>query len=261
MKKKNIGLRIRIIVLSLLVVGLGSYIIYDQVISKDNNEEAITMPDESYLGIWIPDENYPDNADELTIWEITEDTIMFSLSLYRIGEVSGQAKIQDNKIIFTDGYVNGVHGSIVIGTLTFNNQTIKLVIEQSNFEDISEGEYMFTFKRSVSDGWHDLIGKYYSSEGVLEEDSYIELKADGTFIHYANMCEGYYEIKGTYVINGITLKLTRTSENGVYNTADFTISGNALIINNVTFDDGIKILPNDPNFYFDCSYATNYKKR
>jgi len=69
MKKKNTGLIVLVIVLSLLVVGLGGFIIYDKVLNKNN--EVIEKNNNS------AEEKNENNIDENLdkVFEISKDTI------------------------------------------------------------------------------------------------------------------------------------------------------------------------------------------
>ena len=94
------------------------------------------MPDKSYIGTWQL--AYTGNADQLVIDEI-DSTIKFQLLIYRIANLIGTAKIENNKIVFVDDE----GGS---GTLKFNEGSILVTVEKSDNQYIQGQTYNFIIK-------------------------------------------------------------------------------------------------------------------
>jgi uncharacterized protein YecT (DUF1311 family) len=95
--------------------------------AQKTKSAAITMPSQTYVGIWHTDENPP---DELTIFEINENEIKFELSFFRRFGTEGTAKIENNEItVVTD---NGCSG-----TMTFDENGITLTVVQSELPENS----------------------------------------------------------------------------------------------------------------------------
>jgi hypothetical protein len=99
--------------------------------------ETITMPDQSYVGLWNTADNPP---DDLTIFEINNNEIKFELGIFRIIGTDGIAKIEDNKIVFVTDADFG-------GSMEFHKNSILLTVDKSEFEYIQTGTtFDFTVK-------------------------------------------------------------------------------------------------------------------
>jgi len=104
--------------------------------SKIRSGETITMPSQSYIGHWYTDN---DRLDDLTIHEINS-TIKFELAIFRTLLTNGIAKIENDKIVFnTDANFSG--------TMQFNENSILITVDESDFEYITAGtKWNFTVR-------------------------------------------------------------------------------------------------------------------
>ncbi|MGM9881779.1 MAG: hypothetical protein ACI31S_02925 [Bacilli bacterium] len=187
-KKSNKGLYIIIVILCILILGLGTYIIYDKLIANNQlidssnnsiNDKANETVDEkqnnslekSYLGYWYESEQHSkdQNANSLNIKNVNGNKILMDLYITRTADfngfevtmngTSGTFEASTDNGTSSDGQVAKINGNIVI----YNN-SIKLTITKSNVMYLnSETEYTFSYhiENSNIDNYK---GTWYESE-------------------------------------------------------------------------------------------------
>ena len=102
--------------------------------------KPITMPSQSYVGLWHTDDNPP---NDLTILEIGS-VIKFEFGIYRLIGANGTAKIENNEIVFVTDADFG-------GTMKFSENGILLTVDKSDFQYIEVGEtFNFIIKKESS---------------------------------------------------------------------------------------------------------------
>lgn len=89
------------------------------------------MPAQSYLGTWYTDE---EKLDDLVIWEITNETLKFSISIFRTVSFEATAKIEQDQIVWNDTDGIGTNGLI-----DFQGNSIEVIVEKSEFPYILSG--------------------------------------------------------------------------------------------------------------------------
>lgn len=105
---------------------------------------APSYPDQSYVGTWYTDE---DKLDDLRISEINTDTIKFEMGIFRLMGMSATAKLVNNQVKFGEDISPDYDGPTMSGTLEFNENSISVIIDESEFEYIKAGTvYYFTVK-------------------------------------------------------------------------------------------------------------------
>lgn len=127
MEKKNNILIIIIVILSILVGGLGSFIIFDKFLNEDsctvddslNNKDVLEKKD--FYGTYVFE--YNENADEIirnnkesTLTLNKDNTFIFNYNMCAgMLDVKGSYEVKDNKIILSDlvsGYQDVVNGNL-----------------------------------------------------------------------------------------------------------------------------------------------------
>jgi len=126
----------------------------------------ITMPSQSYIGLWHTD-YYP--PDELTILEISKNTIRFELGIHRTISTIGTAKIEKNKIVFTTE-----KNANFSGTMEFNDNSILLFFEKADMSYIQAGrDLSFTVKVEDTETTHDSFDTPITAEILYDgEDDF-----------------------------------------------------------------------------------------
>ena len=97
------------------------------------------MPDQSYIGTWYTADGKKE--EDLTISEITNDTIKFNLGIFRLASIDGTATISGNEIKFV---AIDPAGNNLYGTLKFSDNTIYFAINQQNWIYALPKELTFT---------------------------------------------------------------------------------------------------------------------
>lgn len=155
-KKNSSTLVIVIVLLILSILVLGSYIIYDKIIDKDE----ITLSDKdvskdtddlwNYIGVWqifaTNDNNAPE--EEIIIDKIDKTSVSFKYFLYRIADYTiTSAPFKGNTATFTAA--KGTTDDSISGTITFKNNKVILNITKAS-EVMRAGERTFIIKSSES---------------------------------------------------------------------------------------------------------------
>ena len=97
---------------------------------------------QSYIGTWYVDN---DMLDYLKIVEITTDTVNFEMSIYRLTAIYATANVENNEIVFGENISSDYDGPALNGTLEFYEDSISVIIDESEFEYIEAGTtYDFT---------------------------------------------------------------------------------------------------------------------
>lgn len=157
---KSNKMMVLVVVLSLLVVVLGGYTVYDKEFNKNNDNTNIKNSDEQstdnnainyndYVGTWyIEGDNYYGTYErELKITLLDEKTIKLNLTFYRLAYYDNITVNIDNIIMYFSGVDEGT-GKSISGTIKFDNNTITLNITQSQYDLVSVGALIFTNKTS-----------------------------------------------------------------------------------------------------------------
>ena len=124
-----------------------------EMIESDNNtddkifptkesipNDLIKIPDRSYHGTWYTDEY---KLDDLTIFEMSEEKISFTLGIYRTVNITATAKNNEDEI----KYFESESEPLITGTLSFYEDSILVTIIESEFEYILAGTtYNFVVK-------------------------------------------------------------------------------------------------------------------
>jgi uncharacterized lipoprotein NlpE involved in copper resistance len=142
----------------------------------NGQNETITMPDQSYVGLWNTADNPP---DDLTIFEISNNEITFELGVFRIIGTDGTAKIEDNKIVF-------VTDADFSGTMEFDKNSILLTVVKSEFEYIQAGRtFDFTVKMETNIETDEaLISVSYADESFFEKyETYEQYDINNEYAH------------------------------------------------------------------------------
>lgn len=129
--------------------------------TAESTENAIKMPDRSFIGVWSTDEF---KANQILIWEITEDSVKFNAGVSGLFGFDAFGVILNGEIAFGDGispYYSGPDG--VKGRLEFSDSGITVIYD--DFGSVPDAEYYpnrytFTIKDENSD---DIIEQYKSS--------------------------------------------------------------------------------------------------
>ena len=154
MKNKNIGLKVSVIILSILVVALGGYVVYDKVLSDNNKQE--------------------DNTDIENNNNQEEQYSFIDFSSRVFNSKAGQP--QYYLILWDDGkymYTNDNHTEETLGIYTIENDKIKLTslysIDRGENERSSEDDFVaiYTTKKQEL--------KIVSLNQILDESANVEL--------------------------------------------------------------------------------------
>ncbi len=110
----------------------------------ENTTPTPIKPNQSHIGEWYFNK---DNLDYLIISEINDDTIVFEMGLIRITIFWATAVIENNKIKFGENISSNYSGPALNGILEFYENSISVIITESEFEYIKAGTiYDFTVK-------------------------------------------------------------------------------------------------------------------
>ena len=133
-------------------------------------EKSLDVSLENYIGTWYTSAIPP---DDLTITSVSDGKIechLRVLQLHAFDDFDLTVTLQDGKYIFTDK--NG----LISGTMQFKEDSILVVVEQSNTDDLQSGDsWSFTIKDTIvrtiyslseGDGSDKVVCKYeYSKSG------------------------------------------------------------------------------------------------
>lgn len=134
-------------------------------VTKDTEENSLFLNKNSYLGYWNMREN---QERELTIQDITEKTVTFSLWYYRLGTLQNTIAILEGNVA---NFSNDVDGDRIKGTLTFNDNSIsvKIIESERTYMPVEFMEFEEKHLQSWSMGDNDI---YSSTSQEYEEYSY-----------------------------------------------------------------------------------------
>lgn len=134
-------------------------------VTKNTEENSPFLNKNSYLGYWNMREN---QERELTIQDITEKTVTFSLWYYRLGTLQNTIAILDGNVA---NFSNDVDGDRIKGTLTFNDNSIsvKIIESERTYMPVEFMEFEEKHLQSWSMGDNDI---YSSTSQEYEEYSY-----------------------------------------------------------------------------------------
>lgn len=182
MEKKNVGMKVAIVILSLLVVGLILYLVFDKLLSSDdNNSNSYEFGDniilESLSNVNYSSIGFSNENGDFSEWKVLKDEGEYII-LYYSGDESlyGKAdkdetinKYNERKILFTENGIDfGDDGDIRIinenDLLLFGCDFDTLIC--SNLPDWINGWTSYTkdnFKYTLSNG----------KLNPIEEDNYV----------------------------------------------------------------------------------------
>ena len=168
-----------IVILSLLVIGLCSFLIFDKIIDKNinnktnksdnttkqNNIDDSTQSSDtesnidnqsidynSLVGVWYENDlakDYP-NSNQLTIKSVDNNKLVLDMYFTRTaGFTDAVVQLRENTGEFESVSDNGVNDSGELGNAKFkiviNEDTIKLIILQTDIHYLKPAEYTFTY--------------------------------------------------------------------------------------------------------------------
>ena len=109
--------------------------------SNTESKPVVVNPLEKYVGEW-DDNFYPPN--ELDVYYVNDKTLKCNFGIYRLTTFHLIATVDENQIHFVD------ENNFISGKIEFENNSILLTIEESNFSYIQNGaEYLFTIKEDI----------------------------------------------------------------------------------------------------------------
>jgi len=91
---------------------------------------------QKFIGTWYTDE---DKLNSLTISEINADEVKFKMSIFRLMSLSATSKAVNNEIKWGENISPDYDGPAMSGTLKFNENSISVIIDESEFEYIPAG--------------------------------------------------------------------------------------------------------------------------
>lgn len=112
---------------------------------NENTEASISItPNESYVGAWHTDKY---KLDDLMIYEISNNTIVFEMGIFRITSLYAASNIENGKVRFGENISLNYSGPTLNGTLEFYDGSVSVTINESESEYMKAGTiYNFTVK-------------------------------------------------------------------------------------------------------------------
>lgn len=246
--KKNKGFIAIIIILVIIIMGLVGYIVYDKLLSNNENQDISdnnkVINYQDYLGKWYESENSINNSNTNTLYvkNINDNVMIMNLYITRIAQFNDfQITFNQNKGSFEATTENGPakdnnKKTKITGTIIINDNEIKVSILESNVLYLENGtEFVFTYKKTLQQPSNEIkyskvIEQYKEAiedTNIKEDYNLVEEKysfVNEPFMYYYHMYGGgkfnytYYDIDN----NGIDELLV--SYNGIKSI--YTYDGN-----------------------------------
>jgi hypothetical protein len=198
MENKNTGLKVTVVILCLIVLGLSGYIVYDKVLSKEENVQDT-----------IDDKNNNENRDEQDIsdneeidknnskndsfYETILNNIENNLIDFYLKQSLKQDKINYGKINFEyDCIEENEYGDCLDGNLTINNQTYYV---NPTAEVFYNTEYLI-IKDDGGDGYYgDFTVVDFTGRKIISKEHVGTICNVGAIGNIGNGCD-YFGVKG-----------------------------------------------------------------